>query len=43
MADEDRQPPQAYDTVAPAGSGRPAATKCPQAPSKKFWIQGTQA
>ena len=39
MADDDRQPPQAYDTVAPAGVGAPPAIKCPQGPSKKFWIQ----
>ena len=27
--DDDRQPPQSYDTVAPAGVGPPAAIKCP--------------
>ena len=44
MADEeDRQPPQAYDTVSPAGVGASSGNvKCPQGPSKICFSQETK-
>ena len=43
MADEDRQPPQSYDTVAPAGVGTASSNvKCPQGPWQEMYLSGDQ-
>ena len=42
MADEDRQPPQAYDTVAPAGVGASSSNQMSPRAIQDLYLSGDQ-
>ena len=42
MADEDRQPPQAYDTVAPAGVGAASSNQMSPRAFQDLYLTGDQ-
>ena len=42
MADEDRQPPQAYDTVAPAGVGASSSNQMSPRAWQDLYLSGDQ-
>jgi len=42
MADDDRQPPQAYDTVAPAGVGATTANQMSRGAFQDLYLTGDQ-